>query len=110
MSSTAQDKKTFTWDEANALMPEVRRLTEDAVRQVDELRDSDLDGPEVQRRADEVMRAWVQAMNERGIEVKGLWLIDFDNGSGYYCWQHPEPALQFYHSYDEGFRGRLRIQ
>jgi hypothetical protein len=47
---------------------------------------------------------------EMGIEVKGLWLIDFDNGSGYYCWRYPEESLQFYHSYEDGFRGRMRIQ
>ena len=44
-----------------------------------------------------------------GIEVKGLWLIDFDCGSGYYCWQWPEPGLQFFHGYEEGFRGRMQL-
>jgi hypothetical protein len=46
----------------------------------------------------------------RGVEVKGLWLIDFDNGSGYYCWRHPEPGLHFFHSYEDGFSGRVPIQ
>ena len=36
-----------------------------------------------------------------GIDVKGLWLIDFDNGSGYYCWHYPEEGLQFFHTYEE---------
>ena len=36
--------------------------------------------------------------------------MDFDNGSGYYCWRYPEQRLEFYHSYDEGFGGRMRIQ
>ena len=35
--------------------------------------------------------------------------MDFDNGSGYYCWQYPEEGLQYYHTYEEGFRGRTRI-
>jgi hypothetical protein len=42
--------------------------------------------------------------------VKGLWLVDFDSGSGCYCWQWPEQRLEFYHGYDEGFAGRARIQ
>ena len=45
-----------------------------------------------------------------GIEVKGLWLIDFDNGSGYYCWQYPEESLQYFHGYDDGFSGRVKLQ
>ena len=45
-----------------------------------------------------------------GIEVKGLWLIDFDNGSGYYCWQYPEESLQYFHGYEEGFGGRVKLQ
>jgi len=31
-----------------------------------------------------------EAMMRRGLEVKGLWLVDFDNGSGYYCWRYPK--------------------
>ena len=44
-----------------------------------------------------------------GVEIKGLWLVDFDNGSGYYCWQHPEPSLSHYHGYEDGFAGRMKI-
>ncbi len=49
-------------------------------------------------------------MEALGVEVKGLWLVDFDNGSGYYCWRWPERELAFFHGYDEGFAGRTRIQ
>lgn len=106
-------KRTFSFGEARALLPEVRRLTEEAQAQVEALRaraDGGEDPAGLQAQADEVVEAWSRAMQERGIEVKGLWLIDFDNGSGYYCWRWPETALEYYHSYEEGFRGRLRIQ
>src|SRR5438045_3726832 len=43
------------------------------------------------------------------IEVKGLWLVDFDSGAGYYCWHYPEPALEYFHGYDEGFPGRVKL-
>jgi len=39
-----------------------------------------------------------------------LWLVDFDNGEGYYCWSYPEPAITHYHGYDDGFAGRISIQ
>ena len=49
-------------------------------------------------------------MEALGADVKGLWLVDFDNGSGYYCWQYPEDGLDHFHSYEEGFAGRIRSQ
>ena len=49
-------------------------------------------------------------MEELGIEVKGPGLVDFDSGDGYWCWRWPEEALDYYHGYDEGFAGRVRIQ
>jgi hypothetical protein len=49
-------------------------------------------------------------MEALGVEVKGLWLVDFDNGSGYYCWQWPEEGLEYFHGYEEGFEARSRIQ
>ena len=94
----------FSYTEAAALLPEVRRLTEDAYRRVEAL------GPEPGPQADTLITEWAQSLVEQGIEVKGLWLVDFDNGSGYYCWQYPEPALRFFHSYEDGFKGRMPIQ
>jgi hypothetical protein len=106
----ASPKRIFSYDEAVSLLPEVRRITELAHQRVEALSAA---GPrksaDAQRQVDEVVDQWAQALAEHGIEVKGLWLVDFDNGSGYYCWRYPEDGLQYYHSYDEGFRGRIRI-
>ena len=97
-------KKIFSYEEAAALLPLVRQLTGDAVERVDELQSETPD--EYQR----VVAAWAADIIRLGIEVKGLWLIDFDNGSGYYCWKWPEPSLQFFHGYEEGFGGRVKLQ
>jgi hypothetical protein len=94
----------FSYTEAAALLPEVRRLTEDAYRRVEAL------GAEPGPQADALITEWAQSLVEQGLEVKGLWLVDFDNGSGYYCWQYPEPALRYFHSYEDGFKGRMPIQ
>ena len=104
----AAAKKVFSFEEASALLPAVREETEVARRAVEGLATSG--EPSARAEADEVVQRWARGMLSRGLEVKGLWLVDFDNGSGYYCWQYPEAALQYYHSYDEGFSGRMRIQ
>ena len=97
----------FTYEEAAGLLPEVRQVTEEAYLQVERLAAS---GRSAQTEADAVVKAWAEGLIARGLQIKGLWLVDFDNGSGYYCWKYPEPRLDFYHSYEEGFGGRMRIQ
>jgi hypothetical protein len=103
------EKTVFSYEEAAALLPEVRRLTEEAHRVVEELTEHEPD-QDAEARLNDVVGGWAEAMMQRGLEVKGLWLVDFDNGSGYYCWRYPEAGLLFYHSHEEGFRGRMRIQ
>jgi len=113
MPEDGSGKKVFSYDEAVSLLPEVRRLTDAAYRQVADLGAGTSGGvatQEVQTRIESIIGSWAQALMEMGIEVKGLWLVDFDNGSGYYCWRYPEDGLHFYHSYEDGFRGRMRIQ
>ena len=80
------------------------RLTQQAVEDVDAL-------PEVARSEQQrVVQRWAESVMGLGIDVKGVWLVDFDNGSGYYCWQYPEESLQYFHGYEDGFRGRVKLQ
>ena len=96
-------KKIFSYEDACALLPEVQRLTDVAVEQVDAIDDAD---PEVYQ---QIVADWAESVMALGIEVKGLWLVDFDSGGGYYCWHHPEPALEYFHGYEEGFGGRVKL-
>lgn len=113
----AEGKRIFTYDEAVALMPEVRARTEEAVRELESLIGEEIDwfDEELEIPAESaidyerIVSAWASAIADLGIEVKGLWLIDFDSGGGYYCWRWPENALQFFHGYEEGFRGRVEL-
>ena len=106
----------FTLAEARELLPSVRELTAEAVRRaealadaLDDIADDDpkrtIIGAELKLVVDE----WTARIREMGLEAKGLWLVDFDNGEGYYCWQHPEPSVSHYPGYDEGFAGRMKI-
>jgi hypothetical protein len=105
-------KRTFSYEEAASLIPEVHRRTSTAVAEVEALLSADTDAevsPEMTDEYQRIVSSWAEAMINLGIEVKGLWLIDFDSGSGYYCWKHPEPSLQYFHGYDEGFTGRVNL-
>jgi hypothetical protein len=111
------ERKTFTFDEARRLLPQVKERTRRAMEKIGELESSvdDEDGPEeakekLEAAAHAVLHEWAAEIMELGVEVKGPWLVDFDSGGGYYCWKWPEESLEYFHSYEEGFSGRVRLQ
>jgi hypothetical protein len=116
MAGDAETARRFTLDEANALLPAVRRLTADAVRdaeslakQMQKVRPDTEDYARLDESLNDRIVRWAADVEALGAEVKGLWLVDFDNGDGYYCWRHPELHVSHYHGYTEGFAGRMKI-
>ncbi len=104
MEAPGHERKVFTLEEARALLPRVRELTSEAIS-----RYTSLPG-ELEGERESVVQDWMRELHSLGLEIKGLWLVDFDSGAGYYCWKYPEPALGHFHGYEEGFGGRLPLQ
>jgi hypothetical protein len=110
-------ERRWTLEAARALLPDVRRRTERAFEEAQQLlaeRDDHPPESPAWRDADGRVRVtvdrWAREMEALGLEVKGLWLVDFDSGAGFYCWRWPETELGFFHGYEEGFDGRVPIQ
>ena len=111
------DERAWSLESARALMPDVRDRTQRAVDKVEALSkrrealpEASTERVEVEQDMQRAISRWLREMEALGLEVKGLWLIDFDNGSGYYCWRWPEAEVAWFHGYDDGFDGRVRIQ
>jgi hypothetical protein len=108
--------KSWSLEAAREMLPDVRARTARAVEEVEALeaaRDRLRPGPEraeLDEQIEAVVQRWAREMEALGLEVKGLWLVDFDSGAGYYCWKWPEAELEYFHGYEEGFAGRARIQ
>ena len=107
--------RIFTYDEALSLFPVVRDRTASAVRELEALagenasHEAEDEREEFEAASREVIARWAAEIGELGCQIKGLWLVDWDAGDGYYCWKYPEPALAHFHGHDEGFAGRIPI-
>ena len=108
--------KIFTYEEALATFPRVRQLTRHAVQQIEALVNRVQSRNELQARQAEldeatqrIVQTWAREITAMGCEIKGMWLVDWDSGDGYYCWRYPEETLSHYHSYEDGFAGRVPI-
>ena len=117
LEPTAQ-KRNFNLTQANALLPLVFHITENsqkkvkdlvnklqAIRELNLLLASDLE-----EKVSEEISKWEHKMKRLGLVPKGMWLVDFDSGNGYYCWKFPENEIRFWHRYQDGFSGRIEIQ
>ncbi len=108
--------KIFTLAEARAVLPRLREITERMNGEIEEARGGLLLGAgpsereEIERQIEAIVRVWADAVASFGAEPKGVGLVDFDSGDGYYwCWKWPETSLEHLHGYDEGYGGRRRI-
>lgn len=108
--------RVFTYREALDSFPTIERITELAVRQIEALVSrirsrEELDGrrAELEEAYRQIVEAWTMEINRLGCDAKGLWLVDWDSGDGYYCWRYGEATIGHFHGYDEGFAGRIAI-
>jgi hypothetical protein len=116
MSKKQLGRRIFTYDEALSTFPLVRDLTAAAVRQIEALtsglgsrEELDARREDLEEAQERIVRAWTREVAAIGCEVKGVWLVDWDSGDGYYCWRFPEPSISHFHTYDEGFAGRIPL-
>ena len=106
----------FSLQQARAMLPQVKHLTADAVRraesrvvQLQNISEGDPVHATLSAALHDVVNGWADEVRALGLEAKGMWLVDFDNGEGYYCWSYPEETIAYYHGYEEGFGGRMKI-
>src|SRR4051812_36244783 len=88
----------FSLEEARQVLPIIRRITLDISEKVDALlaeleRLSKSEKKTAAFLEDEINKLiylWNEKIRKLGAIPKGLWLVDFGFGRGYYCWKHPE--------------------
>jgi hypothetical protein len=101
-----QGKRTFTLNQARELLPVVRKITGATIERTERIlfRMESLDRGNDERKQleselNQLIEDWVGKIERLGCEAKGLWLVDFDSGGGYFCWQYGEDDIGFFHDY-----------
>ena len=111
-------KKTFNLSEARRLLPVIYRMTDESSREVRGHLNridaySDKTHPSVaaiEIEINAIIDRWQVKIEKLGANPKGLWMADFDNGEGYFCWKFPENEINHWHGYQDGFSGRITFE
>ncbi|WP_411823288.1 DUF2203 domain-containing protein [Leptospira sp. 'Mane'] len=110
-------KRIWSLKEAREALPLVREITRDyylrSSQLADEIRNKVMPENILEGKEDEIsglVQAWSNEILALDLDVKGLWLVDFDNGQGYYCWTWGEEDVLYEHGYNDGFRSRKLIE
>jgi hypothetical protein len=108
----------FSLEQARSVLPVIRRITQEFSVKVEALM-ARLESvsltqtdtiSRLEAEVNELIKGWHEKIKKLGAKPKGLWLVDFDSGDGYFCWKYPECDLEFWHSYEDGFTGRVPIE
>lgn len=114
----ANHRRVFKLSEARELLQLVYFLTENTQKKskvlMNRLQAANLANLVLASEIEEELTAeyskWQNKISRLGLVPKGTWLVDFDNGSGYYCWKFPETEIRYWHAYQDGFSGRVELQ
>jgi hypothetical protein len=106
-------------EEASELVGVLNRITIKHSKKVNELiARLEALGPSVENRTktseieaivNREIETWNSKVRKLGAIPKGLWLVDIDSGSGYYCWKFPETRIGYWHDYKSGYANRVPI-
>lgn len=110
-------RRVFSLEEAQSVISIINKITKGYSQQVDALiRQMDVLGAshdekviQLEQQVNELVEQWQSKIEKLGGLTRGLWLADFDSGKGYYCWKYPEERVEYWHSYSDGFSGRVRL-
>lgn len=100
-------RRSFSSAEAERLLPVIRRMTEKAAREVAQLQEQirfvPQNEPLYQRlfaKMQLAVRRWSIKVSQLGCEPRGVWLVDFNAGDGWFTWRLGDEGLAFFHSHE----------
>lgn len=110
--------QVFSVEDVRRVLPVVRRITQEFSGKVEiliarletlELHQTDLICS-LENQVNDLIATWNEKIKKLGADPKGLWVVDFDFGQGYYCWKFPETDILYWHDYEDGYTGRKPLE
>lgn len=97
--------RRFTEEEAENLLPTVKRITTQAAAEAskieEQLRFIPREEPIFKRLAadlDLVIRRWAIKVKKLGLRPSGMWIVDFDAGEGWFSWRLGDEHVSYFSS------------
>ena len=108
----------FSLEEAQRILPVVRRITNEFSAKVElliaRLETLQLNQTEticlLEAQVNELIQTWNDKIRKLGADPRGLWVVDFKCKDGYYCWKHPESDIDYWHDGSDGYAGRKHLR
>ena len=95
--------RIFLREEAEFLLPVIRRVTERAALDASELEEQLRFVPDneplynrLQNEMDLIIKRWAIKISRLGCEPRGVWLVDFNTGNGWFSWRYNDDGLNYF--------------
>lgn len=99
-------RRTFTAEAAEEILPVVRRITEqsslrlrDITEQLRWVPREEALHARLKAEQDLIVRRWAVKISKLGCEPRGVWIVDFDAGDGWFSWRYGDESLNFFHAH-----------
>lgn len=106
----------FSLEQAQDMLPVIKKITKRAVdrflvleEKLQHFQDHPDKWQQVEEEIADLLNHWSEKIAKLGCLPKGIWLVDFDNGRGYFCWRYGDEKIRYFHGYNDGFSGRVAI-
>ncbi|MBX7231987.1 MAG: DUF2203 family protein [Bdellovibrionales bacterium] len=109
--------RLFSFSQAQQVLPIIRRITgrffepvENLIHQLERSKDSPaVNLRDLEAKLDSLILEWHRKVIKLGGQPKGLWMVDFNSGDGYYSWSYPEMELEYWRKHNTRFEERGKI-
>lgn len=95
----------FGEDEAEELLPTVKRLTIMSAREAEKIEEQlkfvPRDEPVFARLSqdlDLIIKRWAIKIKKLGLRPSGLWIVDFDAGNGWFSWRLGDEHVSYFNA------------
>ncbi len=108
--------QVFTWEEASHLLPLVKKITQknhffvnSLIAQYESLKGTGQSTDHIELKINIAIKNWQTKIEKLGANARGLWIVDFFAGNGYYCWKFPEEQIKYWHKHSNEHCSRSRV-